>query len=224
MKQATFDAGRISALSDGVFAIAMTLLVLELKLPDLGRGLGGDAFAAELLQQGPRFFSWLLSFAILCRLWITQHALLAGGDTRSRGFVGWTFLFLGAVSFIPFPTSLLSEHHDQALSVVAFSGSLAVAGIALIGMWRAGLRHRGTSGKRRVQYRSSKRAMIMLLVTAVVSIGLAFLNPGLGALVWVAFPVIAALAGRRTKAVSEVVGPMTKIHANSDRMHNNQDK
>ena len=150
MKQATFDAGRVSALSDGVFAIAMTLLVLDLKLPDLGQGLGGDAFAAALMEQGPRFFSWLLSFAILCRLWITQHALLAGGGTKSRGFVGWTFLFLGAVSFIPFPTSLLSEHHDQALSVIIFSASLAIAGIALVGMWRAALRHRGASGKPRV--------------------------------------------------------------------------
>ena len=191
MKQATFDAGRISALSDGVFAIAMTLLVLELKLPDLGRGLGGDAFAAELLQQGPRFFSWLLSFAILCRLWITQHALLAGGDTRSRGFVGWTFLFLGAVSFIPFPTSLLSEHHDQALSVVIFSASLAVAGIALFGMWRAGMRHRDAGARPSIVDPSSKRAMFILFATA---------------------------------AVSEVLGPMTKIHAKTDRMHNNQGK
>ena len=132
MKQSTFDAGRVSALSDGVFAIAMTLLVLALKLPDLGPGLGGDAFAAALLEQGPRFMSWLLSFAILCRLWITQHALLAEGDTRSRGFVGWTFLFLGAVSC-----------------------------------------------------------------------GVALFSPGLGAMVWVAFLVLAAVVGRWQAGVSE---------------------
>ena len=59
MKQSTFDAARVSALSDGVFAIAMTLLVLELKLPDLRSGLEGGAFAAALLEQGPRFASWL---------------------------------------------------------------------------------------------------------------------------------------------------------------------
>ena len=62
MKQATFDAGRVGALSDGVFAIAMTLLVLELKLPELGSGLGRDAFVAALREQSPRFLSWL------CRL------------------------------------------------------------------------------------------------------------------------------------------------------------
>ena len=204
MKQDTFDAGRGSALSDGVFAIAMTLLVLDLKLPELGSGSGHDTLVAALQEQAPKFYSWLLSFAILCRLWITQHALLAEGDTRSRGFVGWTFLFLGAVSFTPFSTSLLSEHHDRTLSVVIFSASLAAAGVALVGMWRAGLQHRKASGKPRIGSHSSGRAMIILLVTAVLSMGLAVLDPVLGALIWVAFPIIAVLAGRRTTAVPEV--------------------
>ena len=144
MKQATFDAGRVSALSDGVFAIAMTLLVLDLKLPELGPVSGHDAFIVALQEQAPKFYSWLLSFAILCRLWIIQHAFLAQGDTRSRGFLGWTFVYLGVVSLAPFSTSLLSEHHDEALSVVVFSLSLGVAGLALIGMWRAALRPTGS--------------------------------------------------------------------------------
>ncbi len=124
MKQRTFDASRTSALSDGVFAIAMTLLVLDLKLPDLASGSQSITFAQGLLGQGPRFASWFLSFAILCRLWIMQHAVLTRGDTRSRSFVGWNFLFLGAISFLPYPTSLLSEHHDQSLSVILFSSVL----------------------------------------------------------------------------------------------------
>ena len=203
MKQSTFNAGRVSALGDGVFAIAMTLLVLELKLPDMAPGLGRDAFAAALLDQGPRFASWLLSFAILCRLWISQHAFLAEGDTRPRRFVGWTFLFLGAVSFIPFPTSLLSEHHDQTLAVVIFSATLSAAGIALVGMRRVELRHRAANGRTGAVGPSPERLVVILLATAAVSSGLAVFNPEIGALVWVAFPVVAALAGRRTAAVPE---------------------
>lgn len=207
MKQSTFDAGRVSALSDGVFAIAMTLLVLALKLPDLGPGLGGDAFAAALLKQGTRFMSWLLSFAILCRLWITQHALLAEGDTRSRGFVGWTFLFLGAVSFIPFPTSLLSEHHDQTLSVVIFSATLAAAGIALLGMWRVEQRQRPATGSARAASRSPQSLVLLLLVTAAVSSGLALFSPRVGAMVWVAFLVLTAVGWRRSTNVPEASDP-----------------
>lgn len=77
--QSKFDAGRVSAISDGVFAIAMTLLVLDLKLPDLDPGLSADVFAASVRQQAPRFASWLLSFAILTRLWIIQHAKVTPG-------------------------------------------------------------------------------------------------------------------------------------------------
>ncbi len=193
MKQSTFDAGRVSALTDGIFAIAMTLLVLDLKLPDLATSLEGGAFAAALLEQWPKFLSWLLSFTILCRLWITQHALLAEGGVRSREFVGWTFLFLGAVSFTPFSTSLLSGHHDQSLAVIMFSASLAVDGIALVGMWRAEERRRGA----RIVDHTAIREMILLLATAAFSILVAFFSPLLGSLVWVAFALVAPFAGRQ---------------------------
>lgn len=203
MKQSAFETGRINALSDGVFAIAMTLLVLDLKLPDLGPGLTRDEFSAALLEQGPRLASWLLSFAILCRLWITQHALLTGGGTRSRHFIGWTFVFLGAISFIPFPTSLLSEHHDQALSVVIFSATLAVAGIALLGMWKAERRDRPANASPTTTGRSPDRPVLILLVTAVVSSGIAFFSPGFGAWIWVAFPALAVVVSRRNAGVSD---------------------
>jgi uncharacterized membrane protein len=205
MRQSTFDAGRVSALSDGVFAIAMTLLVLTLKLPDLEPGLGSATVAAVLLEQVPQFASWLLSFAILCRLWVTQHALLAEGDTRSRGFVGWTFLFLGAVAFIPFPTSLLSEHHDQTISVVIFSATLAVAGIALLGMWRVEQRQRTAAASALADSRSPQVPVLILLATAAVSSGVAFFSPGLGAMVWVVFLVLTAVVWRQNVAVSEAI-------------------
>ncbi len=198
MKQRTFEAGRIGALSDGVFAIAMTLLVLDLKLPELGQGLGYEAFSAAVIEQGPRFLSWLISFAILCRLWISQHALLAGAEQRSRGFVGWSFLFLGAVAFIPFPTSLLSEHRDQALSVVIFSVTLAVAGFALLRMHRDVIRRRPTGDG---AASSSERPAIVLLVTALVAAVLALFMPLLGFLAWVIFPFVAFVLERVASSV-----------------------
>jgi uncharacterized membrane protein len=197
-KQSQFDAGRISAISDGVFAIAMTLLVLDLKLPDLETGMSRQEFAAALLRQAPRFVSWFLSFAILARLWIIQHALLAEGDTRSRGFVGWTFLFLGAISFIPFPTSLLSEHHEQALSVIIFSVTLGVAAIALLGMERLERRQRQlTDAEKAAGSRSSLIVTGSFLVTAVLASGVATLRPVLGVWIWAAFPIVATVLARR---------------------------
>ena len=134
MKQQHFNMSRIAAISDGVFAIAMTLLVLDIQVPRLAGDVSADVFKDALLEELPSLIAWIISLALLCRLWISQHSLLEGGERRSRAFVGMNFVFLGVVSFIPFPTALMSEHPDQALSVIIFSACYAVAGLVLGGM------------------------------------------------------------------------------------------
>ncbi len=195
MKQSEFSAGRIRSLSDGVFAIAMTLLVLDLKLPPLGPSADQGGLTAALVQQIPRFISWILSFAILCRLWIVHHGLLKTGNTRSRGFMAWNLVFLGAIAIIPFPSSLLSEHHDQALSVFIFSANYAVAGVALAGMAVAYRRQSKSEGASSEES-SVTRAVAILLATAMLSCLLALFRPWLGVLIWLVFPLASALGSR----------------------------
>jgi uncharacterized membrane protein len=198
MGSRTFDPGRISALSDGVFAIAMTLLVLDLQLPDAQPFSDPSAFARELASQFPGFASWLLSFAVLCRLWTVHHDLLADGDTRSRGFTTWNFVFLGAVSFIPFPTSLLAEHPEELLSVVVFSATYVVAGIALGRMWR--LLDAPAAADRAVPLpRRVSHAMLVILGTAFLSCILALVEPRLGAALWFSYPVTGGIVRRRDR-------------------------
>lgn len=195
------STNRISALSDGVFAIAMTLLVLDLQLPDL---VDSDtAFSQLLVEQAPRFVSWLLSFAILCRLWLLQYVFLSHGKNRPRSFAAWNFVFLGAVSFTPFPTSLLSEHADQTLSVVVFSATLAVAGVALEGMRRVDLRHRSTPDQSDHAWVPSGQATILLLTFALAASLLAIVGPRAGVLLWILYPVVAYLSRRRSHAAGE---------------------
>jgi uncharacterized membrane protein len=195
VKQTSFSVARLSSLSDGVFAIAMTLLVLDLKLPPLDLTADGGVFTAALVAQIPRFISWILSFAILCRLWITHNGLLSSGKTRSPRFMAWNLVFLGAIAFIPFPTSLLSEHHDQALSVFIFSATFAVAGLALTGIavaYRKQLDTAGTSS----ESTAAVRAVIIILATALISCLLALFRPWLGVLIWVVYPFASMLAVR----------------------------
>ena len=210
MKHSDFDVGRISALSDGVFAIAMTLLVLDLGLPDTGPVTDSAAFAALLVQQVPRFLSWLLSFALLCRLWILDHDVLADGDTRSWGFLAWSFVFLGCISFIPFPTSLLAEHADQPWSIVIFSATYASAGIALAGMLQQSVKGGFFAAKQTDAERGSKRAVILLLSTAAVACVAAFWNPGFGALAWCTYPIASALIRRKARRQREAASPPAK--------------
>jgi len=199
MKQQWFNIGRIGAISDGVFAISMTLLVLELKLPELKDPVSREMFNQAILDQTPHFISWIISFAILCRLWITQHALLEYGDKKSGDFTTINFIFLGAISFIPFPTSLISEHSEQPLSVIIFSATLIVAGLALVRMWRL-LEKKGLEPDTlRDMNRRVRRVVILMLAIAIISCLLATVNPPLGILVWIVFP-FAGIIIRRKKA------------------------
>ena len=195
MKQSAFSSGPINSLSDGVFAIAMTLLVLDLKLPPLDPSAGRSVVTAALVEQFPRFISWILSFAILCRLWITHHGLLATGKTRSTRFMTRNLACLGAVSFIPFPTSLLSEHYDRAFSVFIFSATYAVAGLALAAMaveYRKQLASEGAL----TEELSVARAVALILATASISCLLALIRPWLGVLTWAAYPFASAVVRR----------------------------
>ena len=199
MKQQWFKAGRLGAISDGVFAIAMTLLVLDLKLPEMKESISSQEFSQAIREQAPHFLSWIISFAILCRLWITQHALLEYDDKKSRGFTAINFIFLGAISFIPFPTSLISEHFEQPLSVITFSATLIVAGLALIGMWRL-LEKKGLEPDTlRDMNLHVKRVIVWMLAIAIISCLLATVNPPLGILVWIVFPFAGTIIRRKKR-------------------------
>lgn len=181
--QSDFDVGRIRSLSDGVFAIAMTLLVLDLKLPSLGPDSDAD-FTSLLLTQAPRFVSWLLSFALLCRLWIIHHDALAEDGARPRAFLAWNFVFLGCVSFIPFPASLIAEHANQFWSVAAFSTTYAVAGIALAGMRRWRGEASVLSDDQSEVGRGLRVSVVSLLATSALACAMATWDPKAGALIW----------------------------------------
>ena len=183
-----FKEERISAISDGVFAIAMTLLVLDLKLPELGEAVSRQVFGRAVMAQLPHFLSWIISFSILCKLWITQHALLDDGQKKSKGFTNLNFVFLAAISFIPFPTSLIAEHSDQPLSIIIFSSTLLVAWIALVGMWRSLVKKDQASDKRGEEKRSVKGVIILLPIIAIAACLLALIKPSIGVLVWIALP------------------------------------
>ena len=195
MKQSAFSSGRLNALSDGVFAIAMTLLVLDLKLPALDPSADGGVVTAIVVEQFPRFISWILSFAIVCRLWIIHHGLLRAGKSRSSSFMTWNFVFLGVIAFIPFPASFMSEHHDQALSVFIFSATYLVAGLALAAMAVAYRKQLETAGAS-TEARFVARAVAIIVSTALISCLLALIRPWLGVLVWVAYPFASALVVR----------------------------
>jgi TMEM175 potassium channel family protein len=129
--------GRVEAFSDGVFAIAMTLLVLDLKVP-VPAVLGNRPLGPALARQWPTFLAYLASFATILVMWVNHHRML-DHLRRSDG----TFLFLNGllllfVTFVPFPTSLVSGYLllPQAKTAAAiYAGTYVLLSIAFNLLW-----------------------------------------------------------------------------------------
>jgi uncharacterized membrane protein len=117
---------RIEAFSDGVFAIIVTLLVLELKVPMLKDHASVSELAHHLQEGLPKFVSWLISFIIVCKFWLNHHHLLGLARHANYAMVWLNSIFLMGQSFIPFPTALMGEYHDNPFAVSFFGGVFAV--------------------------------------------------------------------------------------------------
>ena len=117
---------RIEAFSDGVFAIIVTLLVLELKVPVLHDHASVGELAGQLRELLPKFISWLISFIIVCKFWLNHHHILGMARHANYGMVWLNSIFLMGQSFIPFPTALAGEYPENALAVSFFGVVFAI--------------------------------------------------------------------------------------------------
>jgi uncharacterized membrane protein len=124
--------GRILALSDAVFAISMTLLILEIAVP----AATGDArLPRALLGLWPRYLAYLLSFLVIARFWVAHHQafrLIARFDSV---LVWLNLLLLMFVAFLPFPTAVLGEHAGSPAAAVLYAVSVCLASAASAACW-----------------------------------------------------------------------------------------
>jgi uncharacterized membrane protein len=125
--------GHLTALSDGLFAVAMTLLVLDLRVPvgAAGAAYSEHGLAAALLELGPNFAAYLLSFTMLGTFWLAQHTLLGilGRCDRTLSWINLGFLFV--VSLLPFSAALLAHYVHLRLAVGVYWLNLLLLGVGL---------------------------------------------------------------------------------------------
>jgi uncharacterized membrane protein len=124
---------RLTSLSDGLFAVAMTLLVLDLRVP-IGRTAAGTSehgLWEALLGMGPSFAAYLLSFTMLGTFWLAQHTLLSifGRCDRTLTWINLGFLFV--VSLLPFSAALLAQYVHLRLAVGAYWLNILLLGVML---------------------------------------------------------------------------------------------
>ena len=124
--------GRILALSDGVFAIAITLLILEISIPATTDDSG---LTKALLGLWPQYLAYVLSFLLIARFWVTHHQAFRLIGRYDAVLVWLNLLLLMFVAFLPFPTAVLGEHNGSPVAAVLYGATVVVAGMASTAYW-----------------------------------------------------------------------------------------
>jgi len=173
---------RVLFFSDAVFAIAITLLIVDLRVPNVPHVQSG-----RLLRQAiPQIGGFAYSFAAIGLFWLAHHGLFRHIKGLDRRLVLLNLLFLGTIAFVPYPTALLSAAGDQVPATVFYAASLAVVGLAEAAVWLYAIRIRelalpGVSPavRRWVLLRILRTPVIFLL-----SIPVALVQPNLAKWLW----------------------------------------
>lgn len=150
---------RLLILSDGVYAIALTLLAVELALPESTRDLRGVALLPALLESWPKVLAYATSFTAIAIFWQAHHRLFLEVQ-RFDGILLWlVFLQLGCIGFIPFPTAVIGAHVGNPVAQEFYFGTLFVNGL----VWVL-LRWYATAGHRLVSPEESSRDLRLYLL------------------------------------------------------------
>jgi uncharacterized membrane protein len=170
------ETSRIEAFSDGVFAIAITLLILEIKIPAVSDG----NLATQLARQWPSYFSFTISFAFIGIMWINHHQLFTRIRHFDHALLILNLVLLFGVCVVPFPTAVLAAHlghSDQRAAAVLYNATYIFVALCFNMLWRYAASQkllepgRTESGVERIT-----RLYSLVPLVYLICLGLAFVN------------------------------------------------
>jgi uncharacterized membrane protein len=138
-ESAGMNAGRVFALSDGVFAIAATLLALELRVPD---GLDSTGLSVALRDLWPAVQGFFISYLVIGVLWLAHHRLFRRFHRITGPVMVLNVLLLGLIALLPFPSSLLARYADETVSVELYAADVAAVALLQVAMLAVAWRQR----------------------------------------------------------------------------------
>ena len=189
------DRDRIVNFSDGVFAIAITILILDINVPE---GLSSAEVSARVLGLWPEYLGYVISFLVLAIYWQAHHRVFRPIKRYDGTLVWLNFLFLMAICFLPFPTSLLGKYGGEQVSVVVYAADAAVASLLLGAVsWYATSEHRLVTPDLDDEEERIRRLQgLAVPVVFLASIGISFLSPMAAMYSWLLLAVTDPLIRR----------------------------
>lgn len=194
---------RILFFSDAVFAIVITLLVLELKAPHIDRAAyTEEAMRQELVELLPKFLGFVYSFFIVGLLWIEHHRIFRFIVDWDFGLVARNLLFLLFVAFIPFPTALFSENYYSRTAFILYAASFALAALGKLWVWRYAVSKREQMIAKDMDdelIKQISRRSWAVPIVCVIAIALSFVAIAFGGFAFPLIPLVANLLYRKKK-------------------------
>ena len=191
------EFGRVVSFSDGMFAIAMTLLVVTIAAPAIDDKDSVGALADALAEMESQVISFFISFAVIGRYWIAHHTFFSQLKGIDNGLISLNLIYLAFVAFLPFPTDVLGTYFENPLAVTLYAVSVAIVSGLEVVLFRHA--HRNELLTRRWPddvYRWQMVTSLLPVGLFALSIPIAYVSTVAAACSWaLAFPIF-AFAGR----------------------------
>ncbi len=183
---------RIEALSDGIFAFAMTLLVLDIKIPKLPEAaVNAGLLVPTLLILWPKFFSYVTSFVVLGVFWVGHHGYFHFLKRTDRWLLWITLLFLMFIVCVPCSTDLLGDYPHQKVAVMIYGCNIIALGLTLYLQWWYATRGHRLVG-RDLEPEMVRKGTQRILTGAVVyscAVLFALINPTISVILYAVIPI-----------------------------------
>ncbi len=189
---------RLVFFSDAVMAIAITLLAVDVRVPDLPSDLAGKALGAQLANLSPQITSFVISFTVIGIYWAAHHRYFALIKRHDGRLIALNLAFLFFVAAMPFVSSLLGHYPDLAIGVVPYAVDVAALGLSMAAIWWY-----ASAGFRLVDPNLDSTTIWLFRVRPIattsvflLSIPIALWRPLVGTWVWLLAPLVVALIPR----------------------------
>jgi len=212
-QRSSLTTRRLEALSDGVIAIAATLLVLEIGRVEVH---GNDDLLDAIADLWPSYMAYIVSFTVIGLIWVAHHSMFERISSVDRSLLFWNLALLLAVAFIPWPTSVLADFIDDgginaSVATALYSLTMTLIGIVFVGMWAHLVRHpeHTTDDVSTAQLRRSLRLAYVSPIVYGATIGLAFVSPYICLVIYMLLAIYFARgpSARALLAIQEATAP-----------------
>jgi len=129
----THTHDRLCAVSDGVYAFALTLLVLDLKVPEIA-GITNPELRTDLVQQLPNFFAYVIGFSVVAFFWMNHHRIFQSIKSCNQRALVLNLVHLLFISLTPYGASLIGHYEGDRIATIIFSSILGLASLSLIAL------------------------------------------------------------------------------------------